>query len=64
MLGVRYLRLREVVSRQNGTEVSCQPMSSTRKRMIFGWEKEVSAEALFLGVAAELAQTAAKKMKQ
>lgn len=36
MLGVRYLRLLSVGSLVNGTEVSCQPMSSTMNSTIFG----------------------------
>ena len=36
MFGVRYRLLNGVVSEWNGTEVSCQPMSSTRNMMMLG----------------------------
>src|SRR5699024_12866833 len=37
ILGVWNFLLAAVIESQKGTEVSCHPMSSTRKTMIFGW---------------------------
>lgn len=51
MLGVRYLRLLSVGSLVNGTEVSCQPMSSTMNSTIFGrcWLSGSEAMAVMAG---------------
>ena len=57
MLGVSYTLLYCVRSVQKGSEVSCQPMSSTRKRMMLGRR---ALPALSLGAAAAVAVTASE----